>query len=123
MEMRLVVEPVADTPDAEQYLTYKYVPAHLEWDRLMREVSIIGVGAHPTGRFMDKPLKAIAYPAIWDALDDAGVTPADFRRPMSAIRSAGCSPGRKACAARSFWRIPASRAFPSSMSRTPARAR
>jgi acetyl-CoA acetyltransferase len=45
----------------------------------MREVAIIGVGAHPTGRFTDKPLKAIAYPAIWDALDDAGVTPADLQ--------------------------------------------
>ena len=45
----------------------------------MREVAIIGVGAHPTGRFIDKPLKAIAYPAIWDALDDAGVTPADLQ--------------------------------------------
>ena len=43
----------------------------------MREVAIIGVGAHPTGRFVDKPLKALAYPAIWDALDDAGVAPAD----------------------------------------------
>ena len=37
---------------------------------MMREVAIIGVGAHPTGRFMEKPLKAIAYPAIWDALND-----------------------------------------------------
>jgi acetyl-CoA acyltransferase len=44
----------------------------------MREVAIIGVGTHPTGRFMEKPLKAIAYPAIWDALNDAGVTPADL---------------------------------------------
>jgi acetyl-CoA acyltransferase len=44
----------------------------------MREVAIIGVGAHPTGRFMEKPLKAIAYPAIWDALNDAGVTPVDL---------------------------------------------
>jgi acetyl-CoA acyltransferase len=44
----------------------------------MREVAIIGVGAHPTGRFIEKPLKAIAYPAIWDALNDAGVTPADL---------------------------------------------
>jgi len=45
----------------------------------MRDVSIIGVGAHPTGRFLDKPLKAIAYPAIWDALNDAGVVPADIQ--------------------------------------------
>ena len=43
----------------------------------MREVAIIGVGAHPTGRFLEKPLKELAYPAIWNALDDAGVTAAD----------------------------------------------
>jgi acetyl-CoA acyltransferase len=41
-------------------------------------VAIIGVGAHPTGQFTDKPLKDLAYTAIWGALDDAGVTPADI---------------------------------------------
>jgi acetyl-CoA acetyltransferase len=46
---------------------------------MMRQVGIIGVGAHPTGRFMEKPLKAIAYPAIWRALNDAGVEPADLQ--------------------------------------------
>jgi acetyl-CoA acyltransferase len=45
----------------------------------MREVAIIGVGAHPTGRFPEKPLKDIAYPAIWDALDDAGIKPTDLQ--------------------------------------------
>lgn len=44
----------------------------------MREVCILGVGAHATGRFTDKALKDIAYPAIWDALNDAGVTPAEL---------------------------------------------
>jgi len=44
----------------------------------MREVAIIGVGAHPTGQFTDKPLKDLAYTAIWGALDDAGATPADI---------------------------------------------
>lgn len=43
----------------------------------MRDAVIIGVGAHPTGRFRDKPLKALAYPAIWAALDDAGITSAN----------------------------------------------
>jgi acetyl-CoA acyltransferase len=43
----------------------------------MREVAIIGVGAHATGRFRNKPLKGLAYPAIWDALGDAGVNVAD----------------------------------------------
>ncbi len=29
MEMRLVIEPVADTPERRNVLTYKYVPVHL----------------------------------------------------------------------------------------------
>lgn len=44
----------------------------------MREVVIIGVGAHATGQFTEKPMKDIAYPAIWNALEDAGVQPADI---------------------------------------------
>jgi acetyl-CoA acetyltransferase len=44
----------------------------------MREVAIIGVGAHATGQFTEKPLKDIAYPAVWNALEDAGVRPADL---------------------------------------------
>ena len=44
----------------------------------MRKVAIIGVGAHPTGQFSDKALKDIAYPAVWNALDDAGVKPPDL---------------------------------------------
>jgi acetyl-CoA acetyltransferase len=44
----------------------------------MREVAIIGVGAHPTGQFIDKSIKDLAYPAIWGALEDAGVGPADI---------------------------------------------
>ena len=43
----------------------------------MREVAIIGVGAHATGQFTEKPLKDIAYPAIWNALEDAGVKTED----------------------------------------------
>ncbi len=44
----------------------------------MREVAIIGVGAHETGQFAGKELKDIAYPAVWNAIDDAGVEPADI---------------------------------------------
>jgi acetyl-CoA acyltransferase len=44
----------------------------------MRDVAIIGVGAHATGQFTEKPLKDIAYPAVWNALNDAGVGPADI---------------------------------------------
>lgn len=39
----------------------------------MRDVAIIGVGAHATGRFRNKKLKDLAYPAVWGALQDAGV--------------------------------------------------
>ena len=41
----------------------------------MREVAIIGVGAHATGQFTEKPMKELAYTAVWGALEDAGVTP------------------------------------------------
>lgn len=40
----------------------------------MRDVVIIGVAAHATGRFRDKKLKDLAYPAVWGALEDAGVS-------------------------------------------------
>lgn len=39
----------------------------------MRDVAVIGVGARPTGRFPELELKDIAFPAIWNALEDAGV--------------------------------------------------
>jgi acetyl-CoA acetyltransferase len=45
---------------------------------VMRDVVIIGVGAHATGKFTEKPLKEMAYTAIWGALEDAGVKPADI---------------------------------------------
>ena len=32
MEMRLIVEPLADTPEHREELTYKYVPAHRSED-------------------------------------------------------------------------------------------
>jgi acetyl-CoA acetyltransferase len=44
----------------------------------MREVAIIGVGAHATGQFTEKPLKELAYTAVWGALDDAGVAARDI---------------------------------------------
>jgi acetyl-CoA acetyltransferase len=44
----------------------------------MRDVSIIGVGAHSTGRFTEKPMKDLAYTAIWAAIEDAGVTVGDL---------------------------------------------
>lgn len=44
----------------------------------MREVAIIGVGAHETGQFAGKELKDIAYPAVWNAIEDAGVGTTDI---------------------------------------------
>jgi acetyl-CoA acyltransferase len=44
----------------------------------MREVAIIGVGAHATGQFTEKALKDIAYPAIWNAIEDAGTKSSDI---------------------------------------------
>lgn len=44
----------------------------------MREVAIIGVGAHPTGQFTEKPMKELTYTAVWNALNDAGVKPSDL---------------------------------------------
>lgn len=43
----------------------------------MREVAIVGVGAHPTGRFAEKTLKDLAHVAIRGALEDAGASPRD----------------------------------------------
>jgi len=45
----------------------------------MRDVVIAGVGAHATGHFTEKPLKALAHTAIWGALGDAGATPRDVQ--------------------------------------------
>ncbi len=45
----------------------------------MREVAIIGVGAHPSGRFLEKSLKEIAYPAVSGALKDAGLSAKDLQ--------------------------------------------
>jgi acetyl-CoA acetyltransferase len=41
----------------------------------MREVAVVGVGAHPAGKFEDKRLKDLGTAAIWAALRDAGLGP------------------------------------------------
>lgn len=41
----------------------------------MREVAIVGVGAHPAGKFPEKALKDLGREAIWNALRDAGLGP------------------------------------------------
>ena len=79
MDMRLVIEPLADTPENKdvRHLQVCARASRAGTDAAMREVAIIGVGAHPTGQFTDKPLKELAYTAVWGALEDAGVTPDD----------------------------------------------
>lgn len=44
----------------------------------MRDVAIIGVGAHPSGKYEKKPLKALGREAIWAALDETRVDPKDI---------------------------------------------
>jgi acetyl-CoA acyltransferase len=41
----------------------------------MRDVAVVGIGAHPAGKFEDKRLKDLGREAIWAALRDAGVGP------------------------------------------------
>jgi len=42
-------------------------------NKLAREVTIIGVGMHKFGKFMDKGLKDLTRVAVWNAIDDAGI--------------------------------------------------
>lgn len=41
----------------------------------MRKVYVIGVGMHPSGKFLEKSLQDLSQVAIWKALDDAGISP------------------------------------------------
>jgi len=41
----------------------------------MRDVAVIGVGAHPAGKYQEKALKDLGRKAIWNALKDAGIAP------------------------------------------------
>jgi acetyl-CoA acyltransferase len=41
----------------------------------MRDVAILGVGAHPAGKFNDKRLKDLGREAVWAALRDAACDP------------------------------------------------
>ncbi|MGV6872072.1 thiolase C-terminal domain-containing protein [Pseudochelatococcus sp. B33] len=45
----------------------------------MRDVVILGVGAHPSGRFPEKALKDLAFSAIREACSDAGVGARDIQ--------------------------------------------
>ena len=50
MAMRLVIEPLADTPEQQRGADLQIRAGH-QSEELMREVAIIGVGAHATGQF------------------------------------------------------------------------
>lgn len=45
----------------------------------MRKVVVIGVGMHPFGKFLDKSLQDLARPAIWNAIEDAGISLKDIQ--------------------------------------------
>ena len=44
----------------------------------MRKVVVIGVGMHPFGKFLEKSLQDLARVAIWNAIEDAGISPKDI---------------------------------------------
>ena len=44
----------------------------------MRRVVVLGVGMHPFGKFLDKSLKDLGRVAIWNAIEDSGVSPKDI---------------------------------------------
>jgi acetyl-CoA acetyltransferase len=44
----------------------------------MRRVVIIGVGMHPFGKFLDKSLQDLSRVAIWNAIEDAGISLKDI---------------------------------------------
>ena len=43
--------------------------------KLAREVCIVGIGMHKFGKFSDKSLKDLTRVAVWNAINDAGITP------------------------------------------------
>ena len=45
----------------------------------MQEVAVVGVGMTNFGRFIDVPLKELGRQATWEALKDAGMSPADVQ--------------------------------------------
>ncbi|NIR32756.1 MAG: thiolase family protein [Gammaproteobacteria bacterium] len=45
----------------------------------MRDVAVIGVGAHAAGKFSDKALKDLGREALWRAFQDAGVGPKNIQ--------------------------------------------
>ncbi len=61
----------------------------------MREVAIIGIGAHPSGKFTEKPLKELAYTAIWNAIQDAGIEPKDINVAYAANSIGGLLTGQE----------------------------
>ena len=44
----------------------------------MRKVAVIGVGVHPFGKLLEKSLQDLSRVAIWNAIEDAGISPRDI---------------------------------------------
>lgn len=45
----------------------------------MRDVAVIGVGMTPFGKFIDTPIKELGRRAVWDALQDARISPREIQ--------------------------------------------
>ena len=61
----------------------------------MRDVIVLGVGAHPTGKFMNKPIKELAYIAIHNALKDANLSVKDIQTAYFANSLGGALTGQE----------------------------
>jgi acetyl-CoA acyltransferase len=44
----------------------------------MRKVVVLGVGMHPFGKFLDKSLRELGRVAMWNAIEDAGISAKDI---------------------------------------------
>jgi hypothetical protein len=73
--VELTLEALYTDEEGRDVLTYKYAPR----GRGMRAVYVLGVGAHPWGKFPDKPQLQLAVEALTAALGDAGVAWRDLQ--------------------------------------------
>jgi acetyl-CoA acetyltransferase len=72
--------------------------------RLAREVSIIGVGMHKFGKFIDKGLKELTRISVWNAIRDAGIEPQSIEAAYFSNVLAGLITGQEAIRGHVFLR-------------------
>lgn len=61
----------------------------------MREVSVIGVGMIPFGKYRDKTLAEIAWPAVRQAIEDSGVDKAEIQAAYCGTALGGMMAGQR----------------------------